>query len=218
MSTTTILVKKLYFDIYNLEMQLENKKQIVREYQGLFDEYILNYKETDETFSRVYNEFEELNNKKVQKDFDRINSIEIPLIEDKDIDDDETRTLNKHSVSIIKSYRDIVKITHPDKTLHLDDTIRLQYEDYYKRATDSYDDNDLYGLLHIAQLLSIGLLNRDFTELDIDSLRETKKKFGDKLTDIDGTFIWKFMNIDNELILDEFISIHFMNILNRLKT
>ena len=220
-----VLAKKLYFDIYNLENDLKNKQQTIREYQELFEEYIMRYKEENKSFADTYNEIESLNKQVIEKEFVRtINDIDVKLNIDnttktdteKPIDSDKTKS-KSHLESITKNYRDIVKKTHPDMTAGLDEKTQELYGDFYKKATLFYDNNELYGLMLINKILGNNPFNINFVDADIDNLKEKKNKIECEITEVQNTFIWNFMNIEDESALNEFIANHFKNMLNKMK-
>ena len=220
-----VLAKKLYFDIYNLENDLKNKQQTIREYQELFEEYIMRYKEENKSFADTYNEIESLNKQVIEKEFVRtINDIDVKLNIDnttktdteKHIDSDKTKS-KSHLESITKNYRDIVKKTHPDMTAVLDEKTQELYGDFYKKATLFYDNNELYGLMLINKILGNNPFNINFVDADIDNLKEKKSKIESEITEVQNTFIWNFMNIEDEIALNEFIANHFKNMLNKMK-
>ncbi len=229
----SILVKKLYFDIYNLENDLKNKEQMIREYQALFDEYILNYKEENSAFATTYNEIDELNKKIVQREFDKtIHDIEETLkntarnttqtgATDDNIDNGEPITgkdnANTRLEAVTKNYRDIVKITHPDKTINLDEKTQKEYESYYKKATVFYDKNDLYSLMLLNKIIGNNPFNMNFGDGDVDNLKTKKEKIEHDVQEIQKTFIWKFMSIEDEKELNAFISDHFKKLLKKMK-
>jgi len=223
-----MLAKKLYFDIYNLENDLKNKEQIVHEYQALFDEYILSYKKQNKDFANTYNEIDDLNKKFVQKEFDKtIKDIEVqlkntthaePIIESEyryknKVQKDESKLLP----SVVKNYREIVKITHPDMTLHLESIKQTEYTQLYHKATNYYNDNQLYGLLLLNKQLGNNPFNTSFTEADIDNLKNKKDTIESKVKDIQESFIWNFMQINDEKELNDFIAKHFKNMLNKMR-
>jgi hypothetical protein len=220
-----VLAKKLYFDIYNLENDLKNKQQTIREYQELFEEYIMRYKEENKSFADTYNEIESLNKQVIEKEFARtINDIDVKLNNDnttttddkKPVDSDKTKS-KSHPESITKNYRDIVKKTHPDMTSGLDEKTHELYGDFYKKATLFYDNNELYGLMLINKILGNNPFNINFVDTDIDNLKEKKNKIESEITEVQNTFIWNFMNIEDEIALNEFIANHFKNMLNKMK-
>ena len=213
-----LLAKKIYFDIFNLENNLKNKQQIIQDYQELFDEYILNYKDENQSFAAVFNELDDLNKKVIKKEFDKT----ISDIEEKINSTNTDEILNQetsiiHLDSIIKNYRDIVKLTHPDKTLNLPLDIQVKYTEHYKNATNYYDNNDLYNLMLINKLLGNNPFNITFIEEDINNLKNKKITLEKDIENIQESFIWNFMNINDEKELNTFISNHFKNMLEKMK-
>lgn len=220
----SILAKKIYFDIYNLENDLKSKELIVQEYQELFDEYIMNYREDNKTFANTYNEIDELNSKFVQKEFDKTKTDIDARLKDtshaqptlKDKSTDESKLLP----SVVRNYREVVKLTHPDVTVQshpFDVEKQQEYTQLYLKATNYYNDNQLYGLMLINKMVGNNPFSHPFTEADIENLKNKKDDIESKVNDIKDSFIWNFMQIDDETKLNDFISNHFKNMLNKMR-
>lgn len=104
---------------------------------------------------------------------------------------------------IKKIYREIVKLTHPDK-VETKESI-----DLYMRATEAADNYDLFELYQISNQLNI------VVELDLNDkyllniLIDTKK---DELKNIENSFLWKWIHLptedDKKNIIKLFISNH----------
>lgn len=196
----SILVKKIYFDLFNLSNELKNKNDVIKEYQNIFNDYILLYKEQNKSFATIYNQIEQFN--------------EIILT-----DYNNTSLNNKEYKSelLLKLYRNIVKLTHPDKTKNLPVNIQEQYIIYYRNATLYYNDNNLYELMYINKMLNYNPFILTYTTTDIEQLKKYKDILINKIKDIETSFIWNFMHIDNETELNNFINQHFKSLLNANK-
>ena len=203
----SVLIKKLYFDLFNLNNDLKNKNEIIKEYQILFDEYILSYKEDNKEFADIYNDIEQLNN-------NVLNDLIINQTNDNCLNDIIPDDEKNKSAIILKLYRNIVKITHPDKTIDLDLATQIKYVEYYRNATYFYNQNNLYELMYINKLLNYNPFIFEYISTDIDNLTAYKLILSNKIKDIETSFIWNFMHIDNEIELNNFIINHFKSLLN----
>jgi hypothetical protein len=120
-----------------------------------------------------------------------------PLIKDEnfnniDIDKEDIYTpinINKDNLELKKIYRDIVKLTHPDKSSN------IELNKIYLSATEFYESGNLDELYLIS--LSIGLkvpetlhiksiLNKKITDLE------------EKINFLKTTFTWKWFNSKSE--------------------
>ena len=110
---------------------------------------------------------------------------------------------NETKTKIKKLYRDIVKLTHPDKVNS------KEMVDLYMRATDASNNFDLFELYFICGKLNIPV-ELDGDDKDVLSLLvETKKK---EIKSIEDSFIWKYINartdVEREFILKLFLKNH----------
>jgi hypothetical protein len=101
---------------------------------------------------------------------------------------------------IKKMYREIVKLTHPDKPNS------EKYLDLHMRATKASEENNLFDLYSICLELNIPLeLDSDDT-ITLSSIIEDKRK-NNKI--LDGSFIWLWINAqsdqDRDIILKAFV-------------
>ncbi len=103
------------------------------------------------------------------------------------IGDDLVNETTKSKIK--KIYRDIVKLTHPDK-VNSNDLIKL-----YIEAKDAYEDNDLFVLYFICGKLNIPLeLDEEDTEI-LNKLIEVKRK---ELKSIETSFLWQWVHAKND--------------------
>jgi hypothetical protein len=104
---------------------------------------------------------------------------------------------------IKKLYREIAKLTHPDKTNS------IYYVELYTQATCAMEEFDLMALYNICDTLNISYtLGRE----DKDILKEHIKNKKEELLGIENSFIWIFMheedNIKREQLVKLFIEKH----------
>lgn len=105
---------------------------------------------------------------------------------------------------IKKTYREIVKLTHPDK-VNSNDLIKV-----YIEAKGAYEDNDLFTLYFICSKLNIVLdLDEEDTEV-LNKLIELKKK---ELKLIENSFLWMWVHAKNdtekEKLVTTFVDKHY---------
>ena len=118
------------------------------------------------------------------------------------IGDDLVNETTKSKIK--KIYRDIVKLTHPDK-VNSNDLIKL-----YIEAKDAYEDNDLFVLYFICGKLNIPLdLDEEDTEI-LNKLIEVKRK---ELKSIETSFLWQWVHakddVEKEKLVTTFVEKHY---------
>ena len=133
-------------------------------------------------------------------------------IEEEDIEEeelDEKTALIKEGMK--RLYRQIVKLTHPDKTMHKNNKTELG--ELYIRAKKAMSGIDVYELLTICDKLDIEY-NIDINQkVVLEENLEIKKKH---LKSLEESFIWLWIKakdaIEKESIVDLFIQKHKKNI------
>ena len=130
-------------------------------------------------------------------------SDEVDEPENNEIDEKESTI----RLSIKKLYRSIVKLTHPDKTMHKNN--RKELSDLYIRAKKAMASMDVYEILTICDRLGIEY-QIDFNQKDI--LEENLKSKKEKIKSLENSFIWLWIkatnDIDKDKIVDLFIKTH----------
>lgn len=108
--------------------------------------------------------------KKVFKNIDNLSSAVI-VKENKD-----KKTNNRLRSEIKKLYKQIVKMTHPDKQIGMFSKIRKQQlTEKYLKATDAYRENDEFKIVSIAHDLQIDISEVDLSYITVEIV-ETKLK------------------------------------------
>jgi hypothetical protein len=90
---------------------------------------------------------------------------------------------------IKKLYREIAKVTHPDKVGS------KEYEELYIKATKASEEYNLFELYDICSVLGI-LYSIELEDKDILRIRINEKR--DELKKIESSFIWLYINAKNE--------------------
>jgi len=110
-----------------------------------------------------------------------------------------------------KLYRQIVKLTHPDKTMHKKN--KKELGELYIRAKKAMSVMDVYELLTICDKLDIEY-HIDINQKNI--LEENLDKKKKNLKSLEESFIWLWIKaknqIEKESIVDLFIKVHKKNI------
>jgi hypothetical protein len=188
-------VKKLIKELDFLSSDFEYKNELVFE--------------ADNSFIKNVNEFLD-DNPEVKKIFDRkinerldkiiINKVEKEkIIEEENIIEEEAEieeiTIKKDD-KIKKIYREIAKITHPDKI----DNKKLN--DIYIKASNHYNNNDVIQIYSICDELGIEYdINEDDTDLIINNINNIKQK----IQFIESTTTWKWYYTEDDGLKNEII-------------
>ena len=96
-----------------------------------------------------------------------------------------------------KIYREIVKLTHPDK-INSD-----KYLDVYVKATKAADEYNIFDLFIICVELNIEI-ELDFEDTDILNFLIQSKK--NEIKKIESSFIWLWINAQSEEKKDEIVN------------
>jgi hypothetical protein len=97
-----------------------------------------------------------------------------------------------------KLYREIAKLTHPDKTNS------EQHVELYTQATEAMEEFDLMTLYNICDTLNISYtLGKE----DKDVLKEHIKNKKEKLSGIENSFIWIFMHEEEEIKREQLVKL-----------
>lgn len=128
-----------------------------------------------------------------------------PPVENKKPGIDIDEIPNNTKVKAKNVYRDIVKLTHPDK---VDDQ---ELNELYIVAKDAYEVYDLFELYFIARSLNIKL-KLTFDEMDtLNKLIDLKKQ---NIKSLESSYVWLWINGSSEdektRIVNQFIQQHYL--------
>jgi len=148
------------------------------------------------------NEIKEVENKQDESDDEDKEKFEnIDSIKDSEVENSE----DIKSPKLKKLYREIAKVTHPDKVKD------KKLNEYYLKATSMYDKSDLAGIYSICDELRI---DYDIEEDDYGLIFSKIKQLKDRIGFIESTFAWKWFYADErekELIVVTYIKMRLMN-------
>ncbi len=176
-------IKKLFKELDYIESDYEYRNEIISEADSDFIKKV-------NIFLEDYPDLKELYDKKIT---DKINSsirssVDI-VIEDISEDKFEEEAIDVKSPKIKKLYREIVKLTHPDKVN------KKSLNDIYIESTKCYDENDKIGIYKICTHLDI---DYDIDEND-DKVIESKIEYiKNRIAFLETTFTYQWIKMDNE--------------------
>ena len=112
---------------------------------------------------------------------------------------------NNTKVKLKKIYREIVKLTHPDK-VNSEELIEL-----YIQAKDAYESFDLFELYFIGKTLKLNFkLTLEETKV-LNELIELKKN---EIKTLESSFVWLWLNTNDEIekniIVYRFLKTHYL--------
>lgn len=197
----TLKIKKLIKQLNFIEEEYEYTNDILSEADYFF------IKSVDD-FLNQYPELKEIYNEKLEENVNtevNIKNEESKNKEHNSSDFEENKSNFEKSKKIKKLYRDIVKLTHPDKTKD------IILNNIYIEATNFYDKNDKIGMYKICDSLNINYEIEDFDEESIKSKISDYKK---RISFLESTFTWTWFEEKDEKIKKEIL---FNFIKNKIK-
>jgi gas vesicle protein len=192
--------KKLLKELEFFESDLEYKKEVICEADGEFlnsvNNFLKNHPKLKELYDKKINDKIDQIIKKKKDEFRDIKIIKDDsegiggenVEEEKDsieenIEDNKYQKSPK-STKLKKLYREIVKLTHPDKVSN------NKLNTLYIKATSLYDKNDLAGIYAICNELNIDYeIDDEDNHLISDKINNLKQKIGF----MESTFTWKWV-------------------------
>lgn len=197
-------IKRLLKELDFIETDYEYRSEIVSEADSEFMDSI-------NQFLSKNPELKDLYDKKVTDRIEKtINNIKNNEQQEEFINEEQSKEddvmINEKSPEVKKVYREIVKLTHPDKIKD------KRLNNYYIKSTDLYNDNDKIGLYKICDELDIEYhIDENDTEIIEDKINTLKRK----INFLESTFTWKWFNTKDEKsrerILLDFISLKTMS-------
>jgi len=176
--------KKLFKELEYMESDFEYRSEIISEADSEFISKVNNFLEEHPKLKEIYDDKIDTH---IQKNILKNTEEVIELFEEEVIEQEiyEEDKLPK----VKKLYREIVKLTHPDKV------DQKSLNDLYLTATKYYDNNDKIGLYKVCTELDI-----DY-DLDGDDNQIIESKIDDlkrRIEFLESTFTWQWINTDGE--------------------
>jgi hypothetical protein len=180
-------IKSLFKQLEYLSSDIEYKEKYI---QKIDDEFM-------EEVYKILNENEELNNLYRGKNHEKI---------EKQIKEEGNQKVienkkNEKDPKVKSIFRDIVKITHPDKSEN------DELHDIYLKANKYYENNDLFSLYQLCISLGIKI---NIEKSEKEKLKNSIDKLKKRISFMENSYSWGWAKSDdenykNQLIL-EFIS------------
>lgn len=182
-------IKKLFKELDFLESDYEYRNEVINAADGNFIEEVNLMLERNPELKTIYDEKYEVET--VSESFEE-NIIDVI---------EEVIEKIKHSTKIKKLYRDIVKITHPDKVNN------TNLNDAYIKATGYYDINDYIGVYKIN--FQLGIEDYELCEENIEiEIKDRINNIKNKIDFLEKTFTYQWYisgERDKQNILLKFI-------------
>lgn len=201
--------KKLLKELDFIEMDYEYRSEVVSEADSEFmnsiNDFLSKNPELKDLYDKKVTERIEKTINDVKSKYEESDNIEIEEEQENNISEEENTDdviSNEKSPEVKKVYREIVKLTHPDKIKD------KRLNDFYIKSTELYNNNDKIGLYKICDELGIIYeMDENDSEVIEDKINTLKRK----INFLESTFTWKWFNTKDEKtkerILLDFISL-----------
>tara|TARA_A100001015_G_scaffold277789_1_gene337318 strand:+ start:1216 stop:1878 length:663 start_codon:yes stop_codon:yes gene_type:complete len=203
--------KLLVLQIRFLKEKLSLHKQIENEAAESFSKSFHNtLKDMPEPVRQVFkdvgkvsDEERERNEKDLEKKIEQAKQARANVKnEDRSIEPKKAKP--KHLKSV---YKDIAKVTHPDKLKNMSEIERLEKENLFIKAKKALEEENFIDLMDVALHLKIKF--PDPTEADIVFAKNRIEKIRNKIKKLENTTAWKWYHSDEEdrpLIMKDYIN------------
>lgn len=194
-------IKRLLKELDFIEMDYEYRSELVSDADSDFINHINEFLSKNLDLKDIYD-------KKVTDRIEKtINQAKTKVVEEIPIDVEDDTVLednqnfydiisNEKSPEVKRVYREIVKLTHPDKVSE------KKLNDYYIKSTELYNNNDKIGLYKVCDDLSIDYeIDENDTEIIEDKINTLKRK----INFLESTFTWKWFNTKDEKVKEKIL-------------
>ena len=192
-------LKKLLKELEYIESDFEYRSELISEADNEFIKSINNFLDVHPDIKDIY---DKKINEKINQSI-KNNQEPIPTTEEievtQNIQEEETiyesivdnmvSDLVETNVKLKKLYREIVKLTHPDKIK------KPTLNDLYIKATEFYNFNDKIGIYRICSELNIDYDIDDGDEIFISERIDSLKK---RISFLESTFTYKWFESESE--------------------
>jgi hypothetical protein len=179
--------KKLFKELDYIESDFEYRNEIISEADSEFITQVNNFLEEHPQLKEIYDE--KIDNH-IQQSILRNTEEVIELFEEEELEMDQVITYEDPKLPKVKKlYREIVKLTHPDKVS------MKSLNDLYLMATKYYDNNDKIGIYKVCTELEIDYDLDDDDNQIIESKIEDLKR---RIQFLESTFTWQWINTKGE--------------------
>lgn len=188
-------VKKLLKELDFIESDFNYKNEIVFEADS---EFIKSVNDLLEKHPMLKDVIDKKNNKRVESVFsdiikealDKDNEVleEEELVEEF-INEEVVNVVNPREVKMKKLYRDIAKLTHPDKI------VSEKLNDLYLKSTKFYKNSDITGIYYICDELGI---TYEIDDEDNEMITNKINSLKNRISFMESTLTWRWYHSENE--------------------
>lgn len=194
-------IKKLLKELEFIESDFEYRNLAVSEADTQFINSISDFLNHHPELKKIYDDkiTEKINKtiEKIQIKSDEIQNLENKNFDDILIEEIEENDEQKHDISRIKKlYREIVKLTHPDKVKN------NKYNELYIKSSKYYESFDKIGIYSICNELEI---EYEIEEEDVILINEQISGLKDKINFLESTFAWQWYNCEDEMLKSQIL-------------
>lgn len=182
-------IKKLFKELDYVQSDFEYRSEIISEADTNFLNGVNNFLDGHPELKELY---ESKVNERINQ-FIHTDSYE-PIEQTQDDYEELEIVLDDKLPKVKKLYREIVKITHPDKS------DKKSHNDIYIKATEYYDMNDKIGIYKICTELDI---DYDIEYEDNIEIQRRIDELKGRITFLESTFTYQWIRIDDELQKNE---------------
>jgi hypothetical protein len=187
-------LKKLLKELDFIESDFDYRSEIVSDADREFINCINNFLIENPELKEIYEKKVEESIEKSIKKFEEADIFDQVIEEEETTTDTEGETEEEikekvNNKEIKKIYREIAKLTHPDRVK------KKNLNDLYIKATEYYENNNKIGLYKICTELGI-----EFQLIDEDEnyINQKITELRQKINFIESTFTWKWFNSQND--------------------
>jgi transcriptional regulator of heat shock response len=199
-------IKRLLKELDFIESDYEYRNLVVHEADTQFINSISEFLSQHPELKKIYDDkvTEKINKtiEKIQKKSEELNESDqnqeeilqddISQIEELQKDDED-----KKNVSQIKRlYREIVKITHPDKAKS------NKYKELYIKSSKYYESGNKIGIYTVCDELNI---DYELEENDVDLIQNQISDLKNKINFLECTFAWQWYNCEDEMLRSQIV-------------
>ena len=196
-------IKKLLKELEFTESDFEYRNLAVSEADSLFINSINDFLGQHPELKKIYDDkiTEKINKtiEKIQKKsndetekLDENVQDDIPSIEEEHKNDEDKTNISQ----IKKLYREIVKLTHPDKVKS------NKHNELYIKSSKYYESGNKIGIYSICNELDI---EYEIEEDDVILISEQISNLKNKINFIESTFAWQWYNCEDEMLKSQIL-------------
>lgn len=187
-------VKKLLKELDFIESDFNYKNEIVFEADSNFIKSVNDLLEKHPMLKDIINK---KNNKRVDLVFsdiikealDKDEILEEEELVEEFINEEVVSEINPKEVKMKKLYRDIAKLTHPDKI------VSEKLNDLYLKSTKFYKNSDITGIYYICDELGI---TYEIDDKDNEMISNKINNLKNRISFMESTLTWRWFHSDSE--------------------